>query len=49
MEKEINPYVDEWEAAGEFPAHQVFKKLGEVGVFGVNKPVGKSIITFAYC
>ena len=24
---EINPYVDEWEAAGIFPAHQLFKKL----------------------
>ena len=25
IEKEINPYVDEWEAAKSFPAHQVIK------------------------
>ena len=24
VENEINPYVDEWEAAGIFPAHQLF-------------------------
>ena len=23
IEKEINPYVDEWEAAKQFPAHEV--------------------------
>ena len=23
IEKEINPYVDEWEAARQFPAHEV--------------------------
>ena len=27
---EINPHVDEWEAAGEFPAHELFKKLGNL-------------------
>src|SRR6202453_4025345 len=35
---EINPHVDEWEAAGEFPAHEVFKKLGDLGFLGLNKP-----------
>ena len=25
VEKEINPYIDEWEKAGAFPAHQLFK------------------------
>ena len=39
IEKEINPYVDVWEEAGRFPAHQVFKKLGSAGFIGVNKPV----------
>ena len=28
---EINPFVDEWEAAGGFPAHELFKKLGDLG------------------
>ena len=36
---EINPHVDEWEAAGIFPAHEVFKKLGDLGFLGLNKPV----------
>src|ERR1700727_482201 len=35
---EINPHVDEWEAAGEFPAHELFKKLGTLGFLGLNKP-----------
>ncbi|MDB4956904.1 MAG: acyl-CoA dehydrogenase [Myxococcales bacterium] len=38
VEKEINPHVDKWEAAGEFPAHEVFKKAGRLGLLGVNKP-----------
>lgn len=38
IEKEINPYVDEWENAKSFPAHEVFKRVGSAGFFGVNKP-----------
>ena len=40
IEKEINPFVDEWEKSGQFPAHHVFKKLGKAGCLGVNKPAG---------
>ncbi|MBF0353377.1 MAG: acyl-CoA dehydrogenase family protein [SAR324 cluster bacterium] len=36
--KEINPYVDEWEKAGIFPAHELFKKMGGLGLLGINKP-----------
>ena len=36
---EINPYVDEWEKADIFPAHELFKKLGDLGFLGLNKPV----------
>jgi citronellyl-CoA dehydrogenase len=36
---EINPHVDEWEAAGQFPTHELFKKLGDLGFLGLNKPV----------
>ncbi len=36
---EINPYVDQWEADGIFPAHELFKKLGDLGFLGLNKPV----------
>ena len=34
---EINPYVDEWEEAGAFPAHELFKKMGQQGFLGVDK------------
>jgi citronellyl-CoA dehydrogenase len=35
---EINPFVDQWEKAEIFPAHELFKKLGELGFLGLNKP-----------
>ncbi|MDB5914438.1 MAG: acyl-CoA dehydrogenase [Ramlibacter sp.] len=38
IDEEINPHVDEWEAAEMFPAHQVFKRLGELGLLGLTKP-----------
>jgi len=38
VEKELNPHVDEWEKAGAFPAHEVFKKAGKLGLLGINKP-----------
>jgi citronellyl-CoA dehydrogenase len=38
VQNEINPHVDEWEAAGIFPAHHVFKKLGDLGLLGLTKP-----------
>jgi citronellyl-CoA dehydrogenase len=39
IDTEINPYVDEWEEAEMFPAHQVFKGLGDLGLLGVTKPI----------
>jgi citronellyl-CoA dehydrogenase len=38
IDAEINPHVDAWEAEGRFPAHALFKKLGELGFLGLNKP-----------
>src|SRR6188768_3395361 len=38
IDEEVNPHVDEWEAAEIFPAHQVFKRLGELGLLGLTKP-----------
>ncbi|MDB5871091.1 MAG: acyl-CoA dehydrogenase protein [Ramlibacter sp.] len=38
IDEEINPHVDEWEAAEIFPAHQVFKRLGQLGLLGLTKP-----------
>ena len=37
-ETEINPHVEEWEKAGIFPAHEVFKKMGDQGFLGIHKP-----------
>ncbi|HEX6957127.1 MAG TPA: acyl-CoA dehydrogenase family protein [Ferrovibrio sp.] len=39
IDTEINPHVEEWERAGIFPAHALFKKLGDLGMLGINKPV----------
>jgi citronellyl-CoA dehydrogenase len=38
IEAEVNPHVDEWEEAGIFPAHDLFKKMGDQGYLGINKP-----------
>lgn len=38
IDAEINPHVEEWEAAEIFPAHEVFKKLGNLGLLGLTKP-----------
>jgi citronellyl-CoA dehydrogenase len=38
VEKQINPHVDEWEKAGAFPAHELFKKMGSLGLLGISKP-----------
>ena len=36
VEREIEPYVDEWEAAGGFPAHELFPKLSQAGLLGLE-------------
>jgi citronellyl-CoA dehydrogenase len=38
IDNEINPHVDAWEAAEQFPAHEVFRKLGKLGLLGLTKP-----------
>ena len=38
VQDEINPHVDEWEAAGIWPAHEVLKRMGDLGLLGINKP-----------
>lgn len=39
VQNEINPHVDEWEAEGIFPAHELFRKMGALGLLGISKPV----------
>ncbi|MCO5123461.1 MAG: acyl-CoA dehydrogenase family protein [Rhizobacter sp.] len=48
--KEINPHVAEWEAAQQFPAHEVFKKLGDLGLLGLKYPTefGGMDLDFSY-
>ncbi len=50
IEDEINPHVDEWEAAEMFPAHEVFGKLGDLGYLGLTKPetYGGSGLDYSY-
>ncbi|MCX7959990.1 MAG: acyl-CoA dehydrogenase family protein [Burkholderiales bacterium] len=50
IENEINPHVDEWEAAEQFPAHEVFAKMGKLGFLGLTKPVeyGGSGLDWSY-
>ena len=38
IDEQINPQVDEWEEAGMFPAHAVFRDLGRLGLLGLTKP-----------
>ena len=38
VNKEINPYADQWEEEKIFPAHDLFKKMGESGLLGVHRP-----------
>jgi len=50
IDKDINPYVEQWEAQGSFPAREVFKKLGDAGLLGITKPVeyGGAGLDFSY-
>ncbi len=38
IDKEINPYVDEWEREGLTPLHELMKKMGDLGLLGIDKP-----------
>ena len=49
-QKEINPYVAEWERAEQLPAHEVFGKLGKLGLLGIKYPLeyGGTALDFSY-
>lgn len=38
VEQEIRPHVDAWEAARMFPAHTLFKQMGDLGLLGLTYP-----------
>jgi citronellyl-CoA dehydrogenase len=50
IDAEINPHVDAWEDAEQFPAHEVFKKLGDLGMLGLTKPeaYGGAALDYSY-
>lgn len=39
IDEKVNPFVDAWEEAETFPAHQLFGQMGELGLLGLDKPV----------
>ncbi len=47
---EINPHLPEWEKAGQFPAHALFKKMGDLGLLGIKYPTefGGLELDFSY-
>jgi citronellyl-CoA dehydrogenase len=38
VREEINPHAEEWEEKGAFPAHALFKKMGDLGFLGLTYP-----------
>lgn len=48
--EQVNPHVDEWEKAEIFPAHQLFKQMGQLGLLGLDKPTedGGSGLDYSY-
>jgi citronellyl-CoA dehydrogenase len=36
VESEIEPYAEQWESDGIFPAHELFAKMGKLGLLGVT-------------
>jgi len=50
VKNELNPHVAEWEKNEIFPAHEVFKKLGNLGLLGLKYPeeFGGAGLDFSY-
>ncbi len=48
VENEINPYSDEWKRPGHFPAHDVFKKLGNLGRLGIKYDTALRVAWLSY-
>jgi citronellyl-CoA dehydrogenase len=50
VQNEINPHVAEWEAKEAYAAHDVFRKLGELGLLGIKyeKAYGGLGLDFTY-
>ena len=48
--EEINPHVDDWEAAEQFPSHDVFRRMGDLGLLGIkyDEAYGGAGLDFSY-
>ena len=51
IERDINPYVEEWEKEGHFPAHQVMKLFGDAGLLGLkySEEYDGADLDYSYC
>ena len=38
VRQEIDPHVDEWERAEQFPSREIFKMIGDLGLHGIKYP-----------
>ena len=38
VNNELDPFVTEWEKDGRAPLHDIFKKMGDLGLLGIHKP-----------
>lgn len=38
VQNQLNPFCDEWEAMPPFPAKEVFRQMGKLGLLGISKP-----------
>ena len=38
VNQEMDPFIDEWEHDGIAPLHSLFKKMGNLGLLGIQKP-----------
>lgn len=50
VEEQLNPHVAEWERDGIWPAHEVLREMGRLGLLGINKPeaVGGLGLDYSY-
>ncbi len=48
IDREINPNVEAWENEKIFPAHDLFKKLGDQGFLGISKPEANGGLALDY-
>lgn len=38
VKEQLNPHVDDWEKAGQFPMGEILKALAKLGLLGISKP-----------